>query len=89
MPEKEFEGLVDDAKEDSTFTSRTGSDFDKKVATSDNISNMVGDVVKKTTTWPTVTQSFKGILTAGPTKAFRYAMEKRAKGRTKKAEEPS
>jgi len=41
----------------------------------------VGEVVKKTVKWPTTTQSLKGILTAGPTNAYKYWQEKRAKGR--------
>ncbi|KAI9722109.1 MAG: Mitochondrial translocator assembly and maintenance protein 41 [Chrysothrix sp. TS-e1954] len=84
LPQHEFEGLVSDAREDSTFTSRTGTAFDRKIATAGDIQAMVGSVVKKTTTWPTVSQSLKGILTAGPANAVRYALEKRAKGKVKK-----
>lgn len=38
-------------------------------------------VISKTVRWPSFTQSFKGVLTAGISRSWRYVTEKRAKGK--------
>ena len=84
LPPSEFSALVGGIKDDEdAFSRRFGSDFDRRIATNEDIVESVKKVVKRTVTRPTVTQSLKGILTVGPIRSFRYVMEKRAKGKQK------
>ena len=84
LPAGEFNKLVAGIKDDEdAFSRRFGSDFDKKIGVDENIVPSIKKIVQKTTMWPTVTQSFKGILTAGPVRSWKYISEKRAKGRQK------
>ena len=72
------------AHEEATFArQRSGSEFDRRIAISEGLPDTLKATVRKTTTRPAVTQSFKGILTTGPVKSWKYVMEKRAKGRMK------
>lgn len=82
MPEKEFRSLLARTGEnDDTFSNRVGTEFDRKIAGDRDIAQNVRSVIQQTVMWPTVKQSFKGILTAGPTKSWKYLGEKRNKGR--------
>ena len=72
-----------DTVQEDAFVRRTGTEFDKKIAMHPEVAGKVKETVKKTTTWPTVIQSFKGILTAGPVRSWKYVSEKRAKSRHK------
>lgn len=81
VPAKEFRDLVAGSKNEDAFSRRMGGDFDRRVGTHDGISEAMRRTIKSTVTWPAVTQSFKGILTAGPVRSWRYVQEKRAKGR--------
>ncbi|KAL9060784.1 MAG: hypothetical protein Q9162_000488 [Coniocarpon cinnabarinum] len=84
LPPSEFNALVGGIKDDEdAFSRRFGNEFDKRIGTDKGISSAVKKVVMNTVMWPTVTQSFKGILTVGPLRSFRYVNEKRAKGRQK------
>ena len=82
LPAGEFNKLVGGIKDDEdAFSRRFGSEFDKRIGVDPEITSAIKKVVTKTVTWPTVTQSFKGILTAGPVRSLKYVREKRAKGR--------
>lgn len=83
---KDFEEFVTASEDELAFSSRLGSDFDKKIAGRKDLGNTVADVVRKTVRWPTVTQSLKGLLTAGPVRGWKYLNEKRAKGKVLKQE---
>lgn len=86
MPAAEFEGLIKQGMDEDAFSRRIGGEFDRKIAGAGDVDRMVKGVVQKTVMWPTVSQSLKGVLTAGPTRSWRYVMEKREKGRQKAAQ---
>lgn len=81
VPTKEFRDLVAGSKDEDAFSRRMGGSFDRRIGTHERISEAMRRITKKTVTWPTVTQSLKGVLTAGPSRSWRYVSEKRAKGR--------
>ena len=83
VPSKEFEGLLAQ-NDDDPMHPRLGGDFEQKIAREDNLPRIVAEVVKKTVTWPTYTQTIKGLLTAGPVRGWRYLSEKRSKSKTAK-----
>jgi len=83
---KDFEDFVAASEDEYAFSSRLGSSFDKKIAGGKDLDKTVADVVRKTVRWPTITQSIKSILTAGPARSWKYVTEKRAKGRVLKQE---
>ncbi|KAH3985072.1 CDP-diacylglycerol synthase [Parastagonospora nodorum] len=60
-----------------------GGAFDKSLAAEKDLPQMVTKAINQTVKWPSSIQSAKGILTAGPERAWRYLQEKRAKGREK------
>ncbi|KAJ3383334.1 Protein RRP5 [Entophlyctis sp. JEL0112] len=51
----------------------------QKVAASPNIKMFVEKAISDTVRWPAITQSLKGLATAGPTKSFSYIGEKLSK----------
>ncbi|KAJ3245057.1 Mitochondrial translocator assembly and maintenance protein 41 [Chytriomyces hyalinus] len=54
-------------------------DLSQKAAASDSIQSMVKQAIAETVRGPALTQSIKGLITAGPTKSFRYIGEKLSK----------
>ena len=81
LPASEFNHLVAGIKNDEdAFSRRSGSEFDRRIGTDKGIATAIKKVVMDTVTWPTVTQSLKGILSIGPARSWRYLREKRAKG---------
>ena len=87
VPAAEYESLLREGREEDAFSRRVGGEFDRRIAGAEGVERMVRGVVQKTVMWPTVSQSFKGLLTAGPTKSWRYLMEKREKGRQRRVSE--
>jgi len=81
ISDQDFASLLKASQDDEAFSRRVGGDFERKISSADKLDHVVGEVVKKTVKWPTTTQSLKGILTAGPTNAYKYWQEKRTKGR--------
>jgi len=83
---QEYRNIIEESKGDSAFSSRTGSEFDRRIAGAEDLSRNIDKALVRLSRWPTATQSMKGILTAGPVNSWRYWSEKRAKGKVKKAE---
>jgi len=78
---KEYHEIIEESKGDSAFSSRTGNDFDRRIASTKDISRSIDSVLVGISRWPAAIQSTKGILTAGPVNSWRYWSEKRLKGR--------
>lgn len=57
--------------------------FDRRIAGEKDIPEMISKAINQTVNWPSTVQSIKGVLSAGPHRAWRYLQEKREKGRTK------
>jgi len=54
-------------------------ELNQQIATSPELSKYLRQSLHDTITWPALTQSAKGILTAGPIKTVRYAGDKLGK----------
>lgn len=80
IPPKEFRNLVAGQASEDAFSRRFGGEVDRRIGAHPDIGEGIKRVVRQTVTWPTVAQSFKGILSAGPTRSFKYLGEKRRKG---------
>ena len=83
MPGREFQALMLQSKDEDDYSKRVGGVFERRIAEEKNLDRVVGDVVRKTVWWPTMSQSIKGVLTAGPARSWQYWGEKRAKGKEK------
>ncbi|CCG84289.1 protein of unknown function [Taphrina deformans PYCC 5710] len=70
---------ADDADDASPY----GGAFDRQIAASEVLAAELGKSVRATVSWPSTSQSIKGVLTAGPVKSWRYVAEKLKKARTK------
>jgi len=81
---QEYRNIIEESKGDSAFSSRTGNDFDRRIAGAADLSRNIDKALIGLSRWPTATQSMKGILTAGPVNSWRYWSEKRAKGKSSK-----
>lgn len=81
VPAKEVRDLVAGQADESSFSRRFGGAFDQRIGAHPQIKEGIKQVVSKTVTWPTVMQSFKGILSAGPIRSLKYLGEKRQKGK--------
>ena len=55
--------------------------FDRRVAAESDLPQMVAKCVVQTVKWPSTVQTLKALLTAGPTRSWRYVREKREKGK--------
>lgn len=84
IPSAEFATMLEETKDDASFSSRMGTEFDKKIAGSEKLEQVVRSVIKKTIKRPSTIQSVKGIFTAGPVNSWRYLQEKREKGKKEK-----
>lgn len=81
----DFEAMLDNTGAEDPLSVKFATDFDRRIANQSNMREKVADTVKATVRWPTVTQSVKGMLTAGPTKGWKYFSDKRRKGRVRTA----
>lgn len=86
IPGREFQEMLEASKDEDakgSLKKQVGGDFDRRIAAENDIPQMVTKAINQTVNWPSTVQSVKGILTAGPIRAWRYLQEKREKGRTK------
>lgn len=60
-----------------------GTAFDQQIAAHDELPEELAKSIKAIVSWPSTSQSIKGILTAGPIKSWRYSIEKLQKARVK------
>lgn len=63
-----------------------GSAFDQQIARDRDLAKELGRAIKATVSWPSTSQSIKGILSAGPIKSWNYVGEKLKKARIKRDE---
>jgi mitochondrial translocator assembly and maintenance protein 41 len=89
---REFKKMLEETKDDDPerIRKREGGPFEQKIARDEEgggLKEEVRQVIQKTIKWPSFTQSLKGVLTAGVARSYRYASEKRAKGKVKAQEE--
>ncbi|KAF2465472.1 mitochondrial import protein-like protein mmp37 [Lindgomyces ingoldianus] len=86
IPGREFQEMLDESKDEDAeggLKKQVGGAFDRRIAGEKDLPDMVARAVNQTVKWPATVQSFKGILTAGPVRAWRYLQEKREKGKQK------
>ncbi|CAD0018497.1 unnamed protein product [Aureobasidium pullulans] len=81
IPGSAFDKVIEEATDEDSMSikRREGGDFERRIGTQEDIPEAVGDCIKKTISWPSTSQSIKGILTAGPTRSWKYLQEKRQK----------
>lgn len=85
IPRPEFEQLIGASKDTDGvgFRRKEGGSFERRIA-SEPAEQLIGEVrgvIKQTIGWPSTTQSFKGLITGGFSKSWRYMSEKIAKNR--------
>ena len=85
IPGREFQEMLEATKDEDEkgFKKQIGGTFDRRIAGEDDLPEIVARAVSQTVKWPATVQSMKGIVSAGPTRGWRYLQEKRAKGREK------
>ncbi|KAI0010956.1 mitochondrial matrix Mmp37 [Xylariaceae sp. FL0662B] len=99
IPQLEFNKMIDERKDEDSgaFKRQQGGGFEQRLAQDapEELRKTIRDVIRKTITWPSTTQSVKGLLMSGYRRGFRYLGEKLAQYRrgstttTKKADEKS
>lgn len=95
IPQLEFNKMLEDATdEDGTrIKRRQGGGFEQRIANEppEDLRAEIRGVIKKTISWPSTSQSLKGVVTSGVRRTWRYMREKMAKHRegTKMAKEES
>ncbi|KAL9109767.1 MAG: hypothetical protein Q9227_005636 [Pyrenula ochraceoflavens] len=94
IPRGEFSQMLEESAEEDTerFGRREGGRFEQRIAKDETgLKKEIEDVIRKTVRWPSTVESFKGLLTAGISRSWRYAKEKREKAkageRDKKADQ--
>ncbi|KAI8964403.1 mitochondrial matrix Mmp37 [Daldinia sp. FL1419] len=85
IPQLEFDKMMEDKKDEDagSFKRQQGSGFEQRIAQDEPeaLRKTIRDVIKKTISWPSTTQSMKGVLMAGFRRSFHYLGEKIAKYR--------
>jgi translocator assembly and maintenance protein 41 len=84
IPRAQFDKMMEEKSDgDSTrINRRQGGLFEQKIAKDETgLKTEVAEAIKKTIKWPSISQSLKGVLTAGFGNSWRYMMEKRKKYR--------
>ncbi|KAL5115891.1 Mitochondrial translocator assembly and maintenance protein 41 [Pleosporales sp. CAS-2024a] len=81
---REYQEMLEAAKDEYAeggLKKQVAGDFDRRIAAESDLPQMVTKAINQTVKWPSTVQSIKGVLTAGPQRAWRYLQEKREKGR--------
>ncbi|MCJ1295654.1 Mitochondrial translocator assembly and maintenance protein 41 [Xylographa carneopallida] len=85
IPQLKFNKMLEAANDEDPIRvkRKQGGEFERRVAgdESHSLKKEVRSVIKKTIRWPSVSQTFKGIVTGGAANAWRYVNEKIAKYR--------
>ena len=89
IPRRDFDDMLAKTQDEDPdrIRRREGGAFDQRIAkdTEDGgLKTEVRQVIEKTIRWPAFTQSAKSVITAGITRSWRYASEKRAKNKAGK-----
>jgi translocator assembly and maintenance protein 41 len=86
IPGREFQEMLEASRDEDAkggLKKQVASSFDRRIAAEADLPQMVTMAINQTVKWASTVQSLKGILTAGPQRAWRYLQEKREKGRMK------
>jgi translocator assembly and maintenance protein 41 len=88
IPGSAFDKVIEEATDEDAMSirRREGGDFERRIGTQDDIPEAVGECIKKTISWPSTSQSLKGVLTGGPTRSWKYLQEKRQKSKLGRAQ---
>lgn len=80
---RDFAKMLEESKDEDeiSFKRRLGTDFDRRIATQDDIRDMVGRAIRQTVSGPSTSQSIKSFFTAGITRSLHYLSEKRGKSK--------
>lgn len=94
IPQLEFNKMMEASKDEDagSFKRQQGGGFEQRIAQDDpeSLQTNIRDVIKKTSSWPSTTQSIKSAVTSGFSRSFRYLGEKMDKYREgKKVERDS
>ncbi|KAI1092746.1 mitochondrial matrix Mmp37 [Rostrohypoxylon terebratum] len=85
IPQLEFDKMMEESEGENigSFKRQQGGGFEQRVAQDEPeaLRQTIRGVIKKTISWPSTSQSIKGIVTAGFKRSFRYLGEKMAKYR--------
>lgn len=84
IPPGEFRKMLEQAADEDPdrIRRKEGGPFEQRIAKdTDGLKTEVKQVIEKTIRWPSVTQSLKGVVTAGFARSWRYTREKRQKNR--------
>ncbi|KAI1931804.1 Mitochondrial translocator assembly and maintenance protein 41 [Ophidiomyces ophidiicola] len=81
IPRAEFNSMMEQSTDEDSvrFHRRQGTNFDRRIAAEEHLEEEVSKSIKQTVSWPSTSQSLKGIVTVGFRKSLRYLQEKRAK----------
>ncbi|EEP82324.1 conserved hypothetical protein [Uncinocarpus reesii 1704] len=87
IPRSEFNKMMEESTDEDPdrIHRRQGTTFDRKIAAESHLKEEVSKSIKKTISWPSTSQSIKGIVTAGFKNTVRYLKGKRAKYSNSKA----
>lgn len=86
IPGREFQEMLDATKDEDSkggIKKQVGGDFDRRIAAEKDIPEKITKAINQTVKWPSTVQSAKGIVSAGPFRAWKYLQEKREKGKMK------
>ena len=83
IPQLEFNKMLEETKDEDSIriNRREGGGFERRIANEppEDLRTEVRRVIKKTIGWPSTSQSFKGLVTSGISRTWRYMSEKVAK----------
>ncbi|KAJ4371515.1 Mitochondrial translocator assembly and maintenance protein 41 [Neocucurbitaria cava] len=85
---RDYQEMLESSKDEDakgSLKKQVAGAFDKRIAGETDLPQMVTKAINQTVKWPSTVQSLKGVLTAGPSRAWRYLAEKREKGKIKDA----
>ncbi|KAF2642516.1 mitochondrial import protein-like protein mmp37 [Massarina eburnea CBS 473.64] len=86
IPGREYQEMLEASKDEDAkggLKKPVGSAFDRRIAAEKDLPEMVTKAINQTVYWPSAVQGIKGIVTAGPLRAWQYLKEKREKGKMK------
>jgi translocator assembly and maintenance protein 41 len=86
IPGREFQEMLEASRDEDAkggLKKQVGGAFDRRIAAEKDLPAMVTKAINQTVYWPSTVQSAKGVLSAGPFRAWQYLQEKREKGKTK------
>ncbi len=89
IPRPEFLKMVGPTDEQEQVSGKKGGEFEQRLARDlTGLRKEVETVIKKTVKWPSTSQTFKGVLSSGVIKSWKYLSEKVKKWRTAKMGSP-